>query len=607
MRIIKFTAIIGVVCLCLASLSSALDRPFIIQGENPGDQFGDALTAFDFNGDSFDDYIIAATASDAGGTSSGKIYIYFGGPSADSIADMTINGPESSFFGSSLANAGDFNGDGFDDLLVGAPFYSGIALRAGAAYLFYGGPDADANPDLAFFGTASLDYFGTAVAGSFDFNDDDRDDIAVGVYKADYGSYDDAGLVNVFYGSDTPDTVTDIILTGEADGERFGYSLAGGDFNGDRIGDIVVGAYSFDDDLINRGRFYIFNGGAAPDSLFDAAVSGETDGSYFSYALTAADINNDDFDDVIAGAYGFRIGDQEAGKIYLYNGETVFDTLATFEFSLGRESEDHLGMAVTAGVDFDADGYNEFWAGLPGSDSGGIDAGGGIIFGGFDYFADTTLYGDTAEESFGHAGIMSVDFFGYGQPSVANGAYAYDNFRGRVYFYRQDNSELNQPPVLDPIGDKVIPIDVPFTLNVTAYDPDGTIPNLATSGPLPAGASFTDNFDGSGTFEWTPADSQIGFHPVTFYADDGEKVDSEQVTIEVADTVIICGDANDDSLVNVGDAVYILNYVFKGGPEPVPYCIGDANVDTLVNVGDVVYLINYVFRDGSPPPDTCCD
>jgi len=68
-----------------------------------------------------------------------------------------------------------------------------------------------------------------------------------------------------------------------------------------------------------------------------------------------------------------------------------------------------------------------------------------------------------------------------------------------------------------------------------------------------------------------------------------------------------CGDANDDGIVNVGDIVYLVNYIFRDGPKPVlGYCHGDVNDDYLSNVGDVVNLVNYVFRDGDPPIETCC-
>jgi hypothetical protein len=68
----------------------------------------------------------------------------------------------------------------------------------------------------------------------------------------------------------------------------------------------------------------------------------------------------------------------------------------------------------------------------------------------------------------------------------------------------------------------------------------------------------------------------------------------------------ICGDANGDRQVNVGDAVYLINFVFRSGPPPVPLCSGDANGDKQANVGDAVYLINHVFKSGPPPLEGCC-
>ncbi len=65
---------------------------------------------------------------------------------------------------------------------------------------------------------------------------------------------------------------------------------------------------------------------------------------------------------------------------------------------------------------------------------------------------------------------------------------------------------------------------------------------------------------------------------------------------------VMHGDANADAIIDLGDVVYILNYLFKGGPEPCPMEAGDANCDGLVDLGDVVYLLNYLFKGGPPPP-----
>ncbi len=94
------------------------------------------------------------------------------------------------------------------------------------------------------------------------------------------------------------------------------------------------------------------------------------------------------------------------------------------------------------------------------------------------------------------------------------------------------NDAGNQPPVLDPIGDKNVDENVLLTFGVSSSDADGTTPALTTS-TLPSGASFTDNGDGTGSFDWTPTYLQAGSYPVTFYADDGIAIDSELVTITV--------------------------------------------------------------------------
>lgn len=70
---------------------------------------------------------------------------------------------------------------------------------------------------------------------------------------------------------------------------------------------------------------------------------------------------------------------------------------------------------------------------------------------------------------------------------------------------------------------------------------------------------------------------------------------------------VICGDMNNDGTLNLGDVVYLINYLFRSGPEPVPLsCVGDCNHDGEVTLGDVVYLINYLFRGGPPPVEDCC-
>ncbi len=68
----------------------------------------------------------------------------------------------------------------------------------------------------------------------------------------------------------------------------------------------------------------------------------------------------------------------------------------------------------------------------------------------------------------------------------------------------------------------------------------------------------------------------------------------------------VCGDANGDGTINIADAVYIISYIFKGGPAPDPLCVADANGDGTVNISDAVYLVSYIFKGGPPPDPDCC-
>jgi len=176
----------------------------------------------------------------------------------------------------------------------------------------------------------------------------------------------------------------------------------------------------------------------------------------------------------------------------------------------------------------------------------------------------------------------------------------------RIYNYIRcvrDAGALNQPPVIDPIGSQTVCLGEIVTIVVSAMDPDGDDLFWSVSG-LPAGATFVDNGDGTGTLTWTPLD--LGTFCMTFYVTDGMLMDSALVCIEVIDCQppIICGDADGSSLVDIDDAVYLINYIFGGGPPPDPLEIGDVDCSGSIDIDDVVYLINYIFAGGSAPCDT---
>lgn len=439
----KTYVVLFVLVVSLCSSANSYELVGVMLGESSGDQYGRAFCNLDFNDDGYQDLVASAPAADYAGTSSGRIYIYYGGPGADMVADLIIDGSASSFFGKALASAGDFNGDGVEDLLVGAPFYDVPATSAGAAYLYYGGQSPDVGVDVVFAGEVASDYFGIAVAGGGDFNNDGWGDIAVGAYKADWDSFSDAGKLYVYYGGPGGDTTADQLLAGEADGERFGYAVTMGDFTGDGVDDIAVGAYSFDGTEVNQGRIYVFNGNATPDAVPDHTITGVYGGDKFGWSLAGGLINNDAYTDIVMGTDGYVISNFSAGRVYVFDGGPTLDDVPSYTYDLGNAANDYLGSSVTAGVDINSDGSHDFMAGMPGNGSGGVSAGGAILFaGGASIAVDTTILGESANESLGQSVFFWPDFGSDGSSGIGfgGGATGYDDFRGRAKMYRAEGS-----------------------------------------------------------------------------------------------------------------------------------------------------------------------
>src|SRR5688572_18540160 len=142
----RTAAIAGVLAVMLAFISSsagaASPRTLMLPtGAAAGDQLGSVSGAGDVNGDGYADVIVGAWLNDAGGAAAGRAYVYYGGPAADAVADWTLTGEAAGDgFGISVSGAGDVNGDGYDDVIVGASLNDAGGASAGRAYVYYGGP-----------------------------------------------------------------------------------------------------------------------------------------------------------------------------------------------------------------------------------------------------------------------------------------------------------------------------------------------------------------------------------------------------------------------------------------------------------------------------------
>ncbi|MCP4387715.1 MAG: hypothetical protein GY802_05435, partial [Gammaproteobacteria bacterium] len=173
----------------------------------------------------------------------------------------------------------DFNGDGFDDLIVGAPLADDGGIESGSAYVYFGStsPSSTMNAsdaDIQLIGADAGDRFGISVASAGDVNNDGFDDFIVGAPLADDGG-ETSGSAYVFFGSTSPSSTMDAsdagmqLIGGDAH-DRFGRSVASaGDVNNDGLGDIIVGAHGADDGGADSGSAYVFFGSTSPSSTMD--------------------------------------------------------------------------------------------------------------------------------------------------------------------------------------------------------------------------------------------------------------------------------------------------------------------------------------------------
>ena len=339
----------------------------VMYGESAWDFFGISVAgAGDVNGDGFDDLVVGACYNNSVAVWAGRAYIYFGGAGMDDRPDVVLNGTMSyEDFGTAVAGAGDVNGDGFDDVLVGAPFSCRVQVWAGAAYLFFGGKSMDSTPDLAIDGVAREDSFGYQLDGAGDVDADGYDDFIVAAPFAD-GNGNDSGRAYVFLGGPQPDGIPDVQMTGEAAGDKFGWPVSdAGDVNADGYGDVIVGAAANDAKGSGAGRAYVYLGGKPMDGDADVVLDGPCNNSFFGQSVSGAgDVNRDGYSDVIVGAPNEAEGPVGRGTARVFCGGPGMDNGWDVEL-WGTGENTSFGWSVSGAGDVNRDGYDDFLVGAP--------------------------------------------------------------------------------------------------------------------------------------------------------------------------------------------------------------------------------------------------
>jgi hypothetical protein len=406
-------------------------------------------TAGDVNGDGYDDVIVGVPRYDDGQPEEGVVFLYPGGPDgpATSPAWMVKSDQAYAWFGIAVAPAGDVNGDGYDDVIVGAPRYDGEQRDEGAAFVYYGGPTGILTT------TAWLTHptdqadarFGTAVAAVGDVDGDGFADVVVTANGYDAEETNE-GAAFMYRGG--PDGLADapaweVHPTDQAYA-NFGRSAStAGDVNGDGYDDVIVGAPWYDTDQSeenwDKGAAFVYHGsalGLAPDADWTMMGEGQEKGKFGIAVSTAGDVNGDGYSDVIIGAYQHRevphVTPYREGVVFVYHGDPAGLTTGAADWTAaGGQEESKFGLVVATAGDVNGDRYADVAVGAPNYEDGQPQEGTAFVYhgglGGLDASPAWSVQGDQEGAGYGFTVATAGDVNGDGYSDLVVGAPTYNS------------------------------------------------------------------------------------------------------------------------------------------------------------------------------------
>jgi hypothetical protein len=485
-------------------------------------------------------------------------------PTTSATADVTITGESTSEFSRGFV-AGDFNADGRTDLAVGASNYS---TGTGRAYIFYNDgsiPTTAATADVILTGEATNNYFGFAMTGG-DLNADGKTDLIVSAY----GYSGSRGRTYIY-------TLNDPVITGEATSNNFGYAMTAGDFNADGKTDLAVGASGYS---TNTGRVYIFYQDGTIPSLAasaDVIITGETTGNYFGNALTAGDLNADGKTDLAVGAYGYST---EYGRVYVFyaDGTNNFGTATCSgtpsacsaanadAIMTGTFSNNRFGYTLATG-DLNSDGKTDLVVGV---NDYWLFVDRVYVFNGGSITTETTAGADvtfTGAASYFGISVATGDFNADGRTDLAVGASTANSQTGRAYIFYNDGSM----PTTDATADVTITGETSSRLGGALVSGDF---NADGRTDLAVGASFYSTQTGRAYIFYND-----GSYAAT--ADTADVIITGQTLYHSFGSSLIAGDFNADGRTDlvVGAYGYSHAYIFYN----------DGSYPTIATAADIIF------------------